>query len=143
MRKFGAFGGDNGSSAARSAWQQTGDENVYVADSLNHRIQQFDATGPGPYVTHLGKWGSFGSGDGQFNGPVGVAVGGNGHVFVADQGNHRVQEFIATGGFVRTWGSLGSSTGQLNLPSGVAAGGNGHVYVADSGNHRIARVLPL
>ena len=39
-------------------------------------------------------WGSLGSGDGQFfGGPLGVAVDGSGDVFVADNGNNRVQKF--------------------------------------------------
>jgi hypothetical protein len=39
---------------------------VYIADTDNHRIQVFDADG-----TFLGKWGSEGSGDGQFLAPRG------------------------------------------------------------------------
>ena len=50
---------------------------------------------PCPFVT---KWGSLGSGDGQFNGPGGVAVDGSRHVFVADTGNNRIQKFACAGG---------------------------------------------
>src|SRR5437868_12773438 len=41
-------------------------DNVYVADTNNNRIQKFNSTG-----TFLTKWGSNGTGDGQFNGPQG------------------------------------------------------------------------
>ena len=71
-----------------------------------------------------------------------MAVGANDQVYVVDTAVRRVQQFDATGTFVRTWGSGGSGAGQFNDPRGVAAG-NGHVYVADSENHRIVRVLPL
>jgi DNA-binding beta-propeller fold protein YncE len=40
------------------------------------------------------KWGSFGTGDGQFRNPFGVAVNpSTGDVFVADTGNSRIQVF--------------------------------------------------
>jgi len=56
-------------------------------------------------------WGSFGSGDGKFNTPAGVAAGGSGQTYVADFSNQRIQEFDATGRFVRQWGRLGSGDG--------------------------------
>ncbi len=62
--------------------------NVYVADSRNGRIQEFDSSG-----TYLTQWGSSGSGTGQFNGPSGVAVDSTGHIYVADTFNRRIQEF--------------------------------------------------
>ena len=59
---------------------------VYVTDSQNHRIQKFSSTG-----TFVTAWGTPGSGNGQFNGPHGVAVDSSGYVYVADTGNHRIQ----------------------------------------------------
>ena len=38
------------------------------------------------------KWGEQGSGDGQFNRPYGVAVDNQGHVYVADTSNYRIQK---------------------------------------------------
>ena len=43
--------------------------------------------------TFLTKWGSFGTGNGQVSNPFGVAVDGSGNVFVAEDGNSRVQKF--------------------------------------------------
>jgi DNA-binding beta-propeller fold protein YncE len=51
-------------------------------------VQYFNANG-----SFLGKWGSQGTGDGQFDLPAGVAVDGSGNVFVADSDNHRIQKF--------------------------------------------------
>ena len=48
-------------------------DNVYVADTSNHRIEKFDSNG-----TFITKLGSFGSGDGQFGSPEGVAVDSSG-----------------------------------------------------------------
>ncbi|MEM4724988.1 MAG: PA14 domain-containing protein, partial [Candidatus Hadarchaeum sp.] len=64
------------------------DGTVYVADTGNDRIQRFTAEG-----AFLGKWGSGGSGDGQFSYPSGVAVAPDGTVYVADRNNHRIQAF--------------------------------------------------
>jgi DNA-binding beta-propeller fold protein YncE len=61
---------------------------VYVADTLNHRVQVFNAEG-----RFLRRWGSQGSGDGQFDVPAGLAVDWAGHVYVCDRSNHRVQVF--------------------------------------------------
>ncbi|HOL09915.1 MAG TPA: SBBP repeat-containing protein, partial [Bacillota bacterium] len=63
-------------------------DNIYVVDLNNHRIQKFNASGE-----FLTKWGSFGTGDGQFDFPYGVAVDSSGNVYVADTGNHRIQKF--------------------------------------------------
>ena len=57
---------------------------------INNRIQKFDSSGN--FIT---KWGSNGSGDGQFNGPQGVAVDGSGNVYVVDAYNHRIQKFTS------------------------------------------------
>ena len=50
------------------------------------------------------KWGSYGSGNGQFNQPWGITVNpNNGNVYVVDQTNRRVQEFDGTGNFITKW----------------------------------------
>ncbi len=85
------------------------DGNVYVADQSNQRIQKF--TGAGTYLT---QWGSNGSGDGQFLGPVAVATDAAGNVYVTD--NQRVQKFTGAGAYLTQWGSYGSGTGSFSLP---------------------------
>ena len=64
--------------------------NVYVSDRYNHRIQKFDSSG-----NFLLKWGSFGTGDGQFARPRGNAVDSSGNVYVVDAYNHRIQKFTS------------------------------------------------
>jgi DNA-binding beta-propeller fold protein YncE len=62
---------------------------VYVTDWQNNRIQKF--TSDGKFIT---KWGSFGSGDGQFNHPRGIAIDrSSNYMYVVDQRNSRVQQF--------------------------------------------------
>ncbi len=116
---------------------------LYVADSLNHRIQAFDLEG-----NYLFGWGSATLPDGgaaspgTFNQPWGVAVGPNGDVYVADTWNHRIQVFTAQGEFIREWGQLGqleAAVGPYDFwgPRDVAVDSEGWVYVADTGNKRI------
>jgi tripartite motif-containing protein 71 len=93
-----------------------------------------------PCGTFLTKWGSSGTGDGQFVYPAGVAVHGSGHVFVVDFGNVRIQKFDSNGMFLTRWGSPGSGNGQFYYPLGVAVDGSGNFFVADEGiNARIQK----
>ena len=71
------------------------DGSVYVADNYNYRIQKF--TSEGVFVS---KWGTQGSGDGQFDEAWDVAVAPDGGVYVADYGNYRVQKFTSNGASV-------------------------------------------
>ena len=94
----------------------------------------FDSSG-----TFLIKWGSLGSGDGQFSDPSGVAIDASNNVYVADKNNSRIQKFDSSGTFLSTWGSLGSGDGQFSDPLGVAIDSSNNVYVADKGNSRIQK----
>jgi hypothetical protein len=110
-------------------------DNIYVADKDNHRIQKFDSTG-----THLATLGSYGSGNGQFNRPRGVAVDSVGNIYVADTNNHRIQKLNSFGGFILKWGSFGfSGAGVFWFAGDVAVDSGGNVYVADSFNDRIQK----
>lgn len=103
------------------------DGSVYVADTENHRIQQFNARGD-----FIRTWGIKGSDDGQFDSPKGIAIAPDGSVYVADSENDRIQQFNAQGDFIRAWGSLGSSDGQFFTPNGIAIAPDGSVYITDS-----------
>jgi DNA-binding beta-propeller fold protein YncE len=109
-------------------------DDVYVADIGNHRIQKFTSTG-----NYLTRWGISGSGNGQFQSPSGVAVDAVGHVYVADTENHRIQKFESDSTYLTQWGTEGAENGQFDHPSGVAVDSSGNVYVVDTGNHRIQR----
>ncbi|MCX9010850.1 MAG: DUF3160 domain-containing protein [Candidatus Methanoperedens sp.] len=108
--------------------------NVYVAEQGNGRIQKFNESGG-----FLVKWGSEGTGDGQFRYPSGIAVDRSGNVYVADYYNNRTQKFNASGGFLSKWGSSGSGDGQFSYPSGIAVDSSENVYVVDQGNNRIQK----
>lgn len=105
---------------------------VYVADTLNYRIQRFDAGG-----TFQSAFGSFGSGDGQLNVTSGLAVAPDGDAYVIDFLNRRIQRFDASGTFEAAFGSSGSGNGQFQGARGVAVAPGGDVYVGDSENNRV------
>ncbi|CAF3413148.1 unnamed protein product [Rotaria sp. Silwood2] len=65
--------------------------NIYVADSLNHRIQFFANQSNG--TTIAGITGAAGSSATQLNIPQGVALDSQLNLYVADWGNDRVQKF--------------------------------------------------
>ena len=126
-----------------------GNGTVYVADTGNHRIRKI--TSDGVVSTFAGN-GTAGFADGsgtitKFSSPSGIAVDGNGTVYVADTGNHRIRK-ITSDGVVSTFagnGTLGSTDGsgalaKFSSPLGIAVASNGTIYVADTGNHLIRKI---
>jgi len=87
------------------------------------------------------KWGSSGTGDGQFSYPSGIAVDSSGNVYVVDGGFGipRIQKFDSNGKFITKWGSEGTGDGQFQKPSGIAVDSSGNVYVVEYGNNRIQK----
>jgi DNA-binding beta-propeller fold protein YncE len=61
--------------------------NLWVTDSGNNRVQEFDLNGQ-----PISLFGSAGSGSGQFSNPEGVAVA-SGSAYVVDSGNNRVEKW--------------------------------------------------
>ncbi len=107
---------------------------IYIVDNLNSQIQKF--TTDGRFVT---RWGSEGSGDGQFANPKDIAIDMDGFIYVADANNNRIQKFDSNGDYIMKWGSSGDGDGRFEGPQGVAADRLGFIYVADPGNCRIQK----
>jgi DNA-binding beta-propeller fold protein YncE len=107
---------------------------IYAVDQVLGNVQVFNPTGG--LIT---KWGTPGTGAGDFENPVAVAVSSTGHVYVLDTERNLVNEYSTTGTFQRTWGSTGTGNSEFTSPLGIAVDGTDHVYVADSGNHRIEK----
>lgn len=125
--------------------------NVWVAEFTNNRIQVFSAEGD-----FLASYGSAGTGDGQFAGPMDIAFSG-GDLYVTDQNNNRVQELNTEGVFVKAigWGVsngesklqvctsgcrpgvVGTGDGEFHGPRGLAIDAAGDMYVSEIYNDRV------
>jgi DNA-binding beta-propeller fold protein YncE len=64
---------------------------VFVVDKLSTNVQIFDQNGK-----FISKFGTKGTGDGQFKRPEDIAVDPQGKIFVCDTGNSRIQIFSKT-----------------------------------------------
>ena len=97
------------------------------------------STDVAPSAVFVSKWGTQGTGEGEFTAPHGVVVASDGSVYVADLANHRIQKFTSAGVFVRKWGTQGTGDGEFIAPRGIAMASDGGVYVSDRGNDRIQK----
>ena len=129
--EFSQFGEAPGDLYWPTACALDGEGNLYVADEWLNRITIFD--GDGEYLRH---WGEAGNGEGQVNGPSGIAIDGD-TMWVVDSKNNRVQSYGLDGSFKSQFGEAGSGDGQMNLPWGIALDQDGLIYIADWRNDRI------
>jgi len=129
-----------------------GEGNLYVADTLNHRIQKMTKDGQwsilgGHGIQGDGKWSiigrpnppaglRYGTEAGEFNEPRAIAADKAGHVFVCDSKNDRIQIMNPEGKWF-AFGKTGKGLGEFNCPSGIAVDDKGTIYVSDTRNHRI------
>jgi RHS repeat-associated protein len=114
--------------------QSTG--NIYVADSANDRIEEFNSSGEYARI-----FGGYGNEHGKLSYPHGVAVDESGNVWVVDTGNCRVQEFSATGAYMASWGECGTGAGKFKDPADVAIA-EGNIYVTNVESGKIQEFKP-
>ena len=114
-RQWGSYGSEPGKFQFPWGVAIDADDNVYIADSGNDRIQKFDGDG-----NLTLSWGESGTNPGQFDEPSGITVTSAGVIYVADSKNHRIQKFSGTGTPLLAWGEAGSEDGQFIRPTGIA-----------------------
>ena len=83
--------------------------------------------------------GRSGDAPGALANPSGVAVDGEGNLYVLDSGNARIQKFAPDGRPLKTTGDAGSGEGEFNQPADLAIDAQGDVYVIDTWNHRVQK----
>ncbi|MGA8938714.1 MAG: Ig-like domain repeat protein [Acidobacteriaceae bacterium] len=125
---------------------------LLVCDEGNQRVRRISA---GVIQTAVGNGTQGFAGDGgaatqaELDTPMGVAVGADGRVFVADAHNERIR-VIATNGTISTFAGNGvagyagdrgmATAAELAMPRGLMATSSGAVIFADSNNQRIRMV---
>ena len=109
---------------------------VWVTEPWEKRVSVLDGEGK-----LLRRFGSAGSGPGQFAWPSDVELDSRGYAWVADAVNDRVQIFNEAGEYVTQFGSKGSGPAQIDTDwwLRIAVNGNGEAWVTDSGNARVER----
>ena len=155
------YSGDGGlATEARLRWPNGiavgPDGSLYIADTGNGRIRKVSASGTISTFAGGGRPAD-GLGDGglateaSLNQPMGVAVGPDGSVYIADSENHRIRVVDRAGiiatlvgdGEPRYSGDGGpAAKASLQRATDVALGPDGSLYVADFANHRVRKVAP-
>ncbi len=103
---------------------------VFVADSWNHRVQVFGLDG-----TFIRKWGTWGSDDGQFSFPYGIAAHPTRDlIFISEEEGHYIQVFRSDGTFLYKWGAEGDAADQFFLALHPI---RNLVFVVDHHHHRV------
>ncbi len=99
---------------------------VYVTDTLNNRVEIFDADG-----NFISMFGKHGDGPGYFARPKGIAVDGDGHIWVVDTYQDRVQVFDREGRLLIYLGGHGGYPGQFADAYGIAIDKSNRVIVSE------------
>lgn len=131
-------------------------ENLYVADTSNHRVRKVDKVTK--IVTKVAGTNQGFSGDNglatnaQLASPEGVAVNQAGDIYIADTTNCRIRKVAASTGIITTYAGTGTcgfnppddgglaTDARLDSPGDVVVDSNGNLYIADTSNCRIRKV---
>jgi hypothetical protein len=126
---------------------------LYIADVRNNRIRQVDATGIISTVAGSGRAGFSGDGglaiQAQLSQPLGLAVDGEGNLYIADTLNNRIRKVDAMGRIstVAGNGKAGFSgdggpalAAMLSRPVGLTVDAEGNVYFADVFNNCVRKL---
>ena len=122
--KFGSHGSGKGQLDGPCDIAFDADNNLYVTDCNNHRVQKFDIGGN--YILQFGQ-----NDDVRLRSPVGITTHGS-KIYVADSLLNRIVKYESNGHLCQVIGE-----GVLNNPHGVIISKNNQVLVTDCGNNCI------
>jgi hypothetical protein len=164
--KVATFAGDGTAGATNGAKDQarfnwptdlvvTPDWQVFVADFGNHLIRRISSDGE---VSTLAGSGQPGFADGvghhaAFSGPNGLALGPDGHLYVADAGNARIRRVVLHGADVGTVTTVAGgpergvrdgpgAAARFVYPTGIAFDLKGLLYVVDRWANMVRVITP-
>jgi DNA-binding beta-propeller fold protein YncE len=118
-RADGAFAGPTNVAVDRKGM-------IYVADTLNYRVQILDPEGK-----FVRAFGAQGDRPGEFIRPKGIAVDSEGHVYVADAEFNNFQILTAEGQPLLAVGTLGTQSGQFALIAGLYVDSENRIFTTE------------
>lgn len=157
------YSGDNGPATSAQIAEpedlvMDGRGNIYFSDAGNHVVRRIDTHGTITTVAGTGQPGCAGDDSAgalrtQLNLPRGLALDGQGNLYVADALNHRIRR-ISPGGDIATVaggclppdpspaadGGGTSALDRLDYPGDLLLEGDGSLLVAEERGHRVRRV---
>ena len=104
---------------------------AYTIPSFN---QSNNSNNDNESYRYVRQWGSEGSGNGEFNKPLDIAIDSHDNVYVADAQNGRIQKFNSSGNFITQWNAAGSG-----VPQGIAVDSHDNVYITDTNNNQVQK----
>jgi uncharacterized protein (TIGR03437 family) len=130
--------------------------NMYIADTLGHRIRKVDTHGIITTVVGTGYAGFSGDGglaiSAQLNHPSDFVLDSAGNIYIADTNNSRIRVVSAANGVINTIAGNGSFSfsgdngpalsAALNFPAGIVLGPYGSIYISDTQNHVVRQLTP-
>jgi len=153
------YSGDGGTAtAAKFSYNTDGialdsSDNLYIADTKNHRIRKVDTSGIVTTVAGTGTAGYNGDGiaatSAQLNNPYNMRFDSAGNLYIADQFNHRIRK-VDTSGIITTFAGNGTqgfsgdggeaTAAQLYHPAGILEDSAGNILIIDFTNNCIRKV---
>jgi len=117
----------NGANTVAQALAIDASNHVWVADTYNNRVEEFDDDG-----NFLGQFGN-----GVVSTPKGIAVDSVGNIWVSNFSSFRVEEFAPNGTLLAQVGTAGSGTGQFSGTTSLTFDAAGNLWVSDGWNARV------
>ena len=102
------------------------DGNIYVTDTMNYRVEIFDADG-----NFISQFGRHCDGPGCFAHPKGIGLDSDGHIWVADPMLDLLQAFDREGQLLGVVGGHGGLLGQFSSLDGVYIDKNNRIFTAE------------
>ncbi len=154
------FSGDGGPATKAQFWYPLGITvdaagNVLVADTYENRKREITIIND-TIRTICGNGNSSFAGDGgpasaaEVFQPHYITFDAAGNLFIADMGNNRIREILASNGNITTvsgdglpgdnGNNISALTSQLSYPTDVASDKSGNIYVAEVGNNMIREI---
>lgn len=125
-------------------------DNIYVADSYNHKIKRLTTHGRCQTLVGTGVSGDVSGDNGllcQLNNPTGICVDKSGIIYICDSSNNKIKKILPSGKVVVIAGNgtAGMANGIGNsaifdTPNGITVDNSGVLYVCDTYNYRIRKI---